>query len=452
MKLTNYAWLLALCFLPFSCFEAEEITHKSLTTSEVQAFYNEIPQSNKNGRAEVLTIVWEKGSYKEVTTGDALVFPVVPAVDQYVGLEGTDLLMPFANVSHAFAYLDNEDQIHLDLVQQIETVPSALFTGYVMAGAWGEAPNMVFQYEDGYLVKSDTAGRLELDCVTSYYYECTSVSVGNVVYGDHCDLVGQHTTCLNSDAPMELAPEDFGNVGGGDGISGDESNLCPHPDIVGVMVPCEEIVACEEGFVMDENGDCITEKDIINELKNECLKKVAEKLINTQMTNRISQAITNIFNNNGTKANLILQENYFRPKLASTEPVYVDALGNLHITIYFNPTLMYDASQEYLAAALYHEAIHAYLNYDRFSGIQLEQHYEIAQSYLDWIQEALLEAFPILPAKDANGLAVRFLADVNRDNPEYFNELVQELGFDSLLELIETTDKYRDGLKGTICP
>ena len=83
---------------------------------------------------------------------------------------------------------------------------------------------------------------------------------------------------------------------------------------------------------------------------------------------------------------------------------------------------------------------------------KMDQHYEIAQNYISWIQEVLMQSFPNITKEDAGGLSVRFLADVNRDNPDCFNELIVELGYESLEELVEKTDQYRDGQKGTKCP
>ena len=265
MKIASYALVALLLLLNVSCYQEETAITQSITIPQVQAFYNQLSQDNKGGRTEGLTILWEEGTYKGVSTGDALVFPVTSASSRYVQLEETEVLMRVESVAHAFAYLDNDQELHLDYVQQIPIRSSTNFTGHIIAGSWGQEPTMVFTYKNGELVNDARDGRLE-DCTTVSYYECTTVSVGDEIYGSSCDLVRQTTVCNNPTAAPELAPEDFGGRGGGGGL-GNRTSLCPHPGIVGLMVPCEEDVCEGEGYVKDQNGDCIRERKLENKFK-----------------------------------------------------------------------------------------------------------------------------------------------------------------------------------------
>ncbi|MEL7146454.1 MAG: hypothetical protein AAFO69_08810, partial [Bacteroidota bacterium] len=201
---TNYYFLLIALFC-LSCQQHEEVLEKSITVEEVKAYFQGLP-TVASGRSDALEIIWEEGTYKDVTTGDALVFPISGNRQHYAKTEDGEVLIPVGQVSHALAYLDSEAQIHLDFVQQLPTAQTTEFTGHIIAGTWGEEPQWVFSFENGQLLNGDHSGRLELECTTVNYYECTAVSVNGVVYGNHCDLVRQSTTCTSSTAPGELAP------------------------------------------------------------------------------------------------------------------------------------------------------------------------------------------------------------------------------------------------------
>ena len=259
MKLSLHSLLLfAGLFLFFiRCDITDQDFEKDITIADVQEYYSNLDLDHTNGRSDEISILWEDASYKDVTTGKALVFPIESTTRQYVSLEEQNVLVPINRATHAFAYKDEEDQIHLDYVLELQLEDTDLFTGYTIVGSWGSEPDRVYTYEDGNLIDGQSDGRLELDCVTTDYYECTSVSVGDVIYGNSCTLVRRSITCIST-APSQLAPEDFGTRGGGGGDGSDSPALCPHPSIVGLMVPCEESV-CEDGYVKDENGDCIRE-------------------------------------------------------------------------------------------------------------------------------------------------------------------------------------------------
>ncbi|MEL6561305.1 MAG: hypothetical protein AAFQ94_24165, partial [Bacteroidota bacterium] len=433
LKNTSQWMIIMIAFFIFSCQSQDDtLIEKDISVSEVQSLYQHLNTTQSNGRqTSDLEILWDEARYKDVSTGDALVFPIKSSVRKYIRQDGTSTAYPIEQQAQAFAYRSDDGSLLLDYVQMIPTSQADLFTGYVSVSDWNGDPKHLFKYENGEYVGNQSNGRSEdLYCYWIDTETCTVVTSGGIDYED-CEI-SSTLHCHTIDTPPTIAPGGFSDPGGG-GSPGDGSiELCPHPTIIGEFVPCED--------------------DIITDLKNTCLKQVALNLVNQDFGNNINTAINDIFNGNGLAANLIIRENNFRNRLASTAPAYIDSQGNLHITIFLNPNLIYNASQEYIAAALYHEAIHAYLLFNLFSHNQLKQHYEIAKNYLDWIQEALLEAYPNLSSKDAKGLSVRFLADVNRDNPDYFDELVKDLGFNSLQELIDATDQYRDGVSGQACP
>lgn len=74
------------------------------------------------------------------------------------------------------------------------------------------------------------------------------------------------------------------------------------------------------------------------------------------------------------------------------------------IVITFNECALQNASQEYIAATLYHEILHAYFfAHDRTSG--LNQHTDMANKYLAAMINTMMENFPTLSYADAEALA-----------------------------------------------
>jgi hypothetical protein len=189
--------------------------------------------------------------------------------------------------------------------------------------------------------------------------------------------------------------------------------------------------------------------EVINNIKDPCVKNVASNLTNTSVANRINEIINDVFADTNNKVNLILNEDNTQNVPARTQ---VTSTGDpFNVTITLNSDMLSNSSQEYIAAIVYHEAIHAYLDQSGYSQNQLEQHVEIAENYISALQDALLELFPSLPTQDAIGLGLRGLGDLMDDNPAYWNNLINGLGYDTNAQLIQDTDAYRNSDTGTAC-
>lgn len=188
---------------------------------------------------------------------------------------------------------------------------------------------------------------------------------------------------------------------------------------------------------------------IVINLSNPCLDGVAVNLNNANIPSDINQVINDIFGSNNM-TNLILEENTTLNAPART--TVTSESNPFVVTIAFNPSYFSNTSSEYVAATMYHEAMHAYLDANTASRDGLEQHVTMATEYIDWLVDAMSQAYPGTPDKDAKGLALRGLADVMENNPAYWNDLVHSMGFADTQEVINLTDGYRNGTKGSPCP
>jgi hypothetical protein len=195
--------------------------------------------------------------------------------------------------------------------------------------------------------------------------------------------------------------------------------------------------------IVPPNDDIIYDK-----VKSPCLRMIVKKLISKEMTNDINKAILDIFETK-TNMNLFIDEDANLGDKPGRTRV-TNEKNPFNVTIWLNPNLA-NSSSEYAAAVLYHEAIHAYLDANKESRDELEQHVKIAYEYIDWLSEALSEAFPTLPRKSANALALAGLRGVMLNNPSYFDSLIQSYGFKDLKEVTSVIEDYRNGAAGATC-
>ena len=153
MKRKNISnWLIMLItILIFSCeIQDETIIEKDISVADVKTLYQQLNTSQSNGRqTDDLVILWDKAQYRDITTGDALVFPIETSVRKYVRSEGTTTAYPLENQAQAFAYRSADGTLLLDYVQMIPTAPTEQFTGYVSVADWNGEPKHLFRYENG---------------------------------------------------------------------------------------------------------------------------------------------------------------------------------------------------------------------------------------------------------------------------------------------------------------
>ncbi|HEY9044263.1 MAG TPA: hypothetical protein VIN08_00120 [Ohtaekwangia sp.] len=193
----------------------------------------------------------------------------------------------------------------------------------------------------------------------------------------------------------------------------------------------------------------IPDDDIIyDKVKSPCLVATIKTLVNKDLTNNINKAVLSIFGTN-PNMNLYFEEDAGLGKKPGTTRV-TNEKNPFNVTIYLNPNFI-DSSSEYMTAVIYHEAIHAYLDANKEDRDKLVQHVMIAHEYIEWLSGALNEVFPLLSTKSASALALSGLGDVMRNNPIYFESLVQSYGFANVEEVTSIIEAYRNGIKGSTC-
>jgi (2Fe-2S) ferredoxin len=193
----------------------------------------------------------------------------------------------------------------------------------------------------------------------------------------------------------------------------------------------------------------VPDDDIVyDNVKSPCLRRAIKNLVSKDLTNNINKGILSIFGTN-PNMNLYFEEDASLGKKPGTTRV-TNEKNPFNVTIYLNPNFV-NSSSEYMTAVIYHEAIHAYLDANKEDRDKLVQHVMMAHEYIEWLSGALNEVFPLLSTKSANALALSGLGDVMRNNPPYFESLVQSYGFANVEEVTSIIADYRNGIKGSTC-
>ncbi|GMQ26312.1 hypothetical protein Aoki45_29940 [Algoriphagus sp. oki45] len=180
---------------------------------------------------------------------------------------------------------------------------------------------------------------------------------------------------------------------------------------------------------------------IENNVQNPCISNQVEKAIDAQFKNQITNLINNAFGQS-EKFNILLEDLDLNDNSLDgiTGTSFTDMAVTFTITI--NSGALASSSQEYIMVTVFHELLHAYMNY---LGINMSSnsidHVNMANSYLTLLSQALMEHFEI-GAIDAYHLAWGGL-----QNTQKWSELSQTQKY----HITETNQKYRSGVKGNKC-
>ena len=115
--------------------------------------------------------------------------------------------------------------------------------------------------------------------------------------------------------------------------------------------------------MIDADGNKV-EDFIINELTNPCAKALLDQAPN--LNNDIAKILRETFGTNNKFNLTILEDNKLR---GSSTDAYYHLISMSkekgEVEIYFNPDILNSATNEYILVTMYHEAIHAFLSYEK---------------------------------------------------------------------------------------
>ncbi|MBB5396354.1 hypothetical protein [Mucilaginibacter sp. AK015] len=195
----------------------------------------------------------------------------------------------------------------------------------------------------------------------------------------------------------------------------------------------------------DEDDPCPPhDYDIINKVKDPCLKAMVDAVINKDITTVINAMIQNVFGGS-SKVNIKYidaplnpgQEGYTPP------PSSLDPDGNLTITVQLNKNELPNYSQEFISTVIIHESIHAYLT--TIGTFGKLQHETIATVFANQMALDLRQMYPNLSESDAKYLAWGGLTMTD----DFQNNMASDAGILGSFEA--TQDAFSIGTAGTKC-
>ena len=194
---------------------------------------------------------------------------------------------------------------------------------------------------------------------------------------------------------------------------------------------------------------------IINNTTNLCISNVVRNLSNTNLSNQLNAILNGVFDIND-KVNLSISETpglieNGLPALASTTGVRNSNVAILSASIQLNTNELANSTSEFIAAVVYHEAVHAYLISQGLASITLIQHQHMLNNYLGQIAGALREIFPGMSYDDSLGLAIFGVRELYSYDPAKFNEVLRQLSIKQFSFFQPIGSQYASKLKGSPC-
>ena len=280
-------------------------------------------------------------------------------------------------------------------------------------------------------------------CVYASETTTAELEVPNCTYTTTC------TTYWFDDGSGSGTGFDTGSGGGG-GSSGSGEDW---PD-----EPCENdpvLVARAEPTDHGDTGSPCgetpwepAEDDIYNEVKDPCIRSMVQEAISKDCKNQITTFINSTFDKNPTMditfvdaplGNMVVGD--------GTTVAHIGGSGTCYITVTLNssPGALPSASKEYIAATIFHESVHAWIdatNTLNNSSNSVSHETMASASNIDMLATALREMYPALSLQDAKDLA--------------WGGLQKTTAWEALSQadkdrINQTNFDYKNGTKGTPC-
>jgi hypothetical protein len=185
--------------------------------------------------------------------------------------------------------------------------------------------------------------------------------------------------------------------------------------------------------------------DVKSEVEDPCMKAVLDKIINGNDSNVFSKILNGpTFNDN---AGLVFTQYSDYSPTGINEDGSARPVNQFLQIISLNFAALDNASNEYVAATIYHEIIHASLT---LQGID-DQHNVMANEWLDDMSNQMQADFPNLTKQDADALAWGGLHETNawkamvKQDPEITNSII------NLNKNHKNLDNSSNGNYGTSC-
>ncbi|RZK36603.1 MAG: hypothetical protein EOO90_27055 [Pedobacter sp.] len=396
---------------------------KTELIAEAQSYFEDevvnLPQLNDNNLRHKLnkTPLWDKAVIKKISLGNAVMVPIKFEEKIYSAPEGSSELSRLDQNSYLMIYKDKKQVTHMEWVTKspYHTLnKKEKFVGTVVVEEWNGNFIKAFAYgPNKEIINLEPKEAVTFSKVSfTRSIICTTTALwGSVTVGPYTSLkfLGYEKLCENNNNPDDQ------------GSGGEQCNNCNteeeainddyityymdcNYDIDGTAIFNDDCQTCMEGNTGIEA--CPPPKEILDSVKNPCLKAQTSLALNAKTT--IRTMLNNIFG--GTvkfeDLDLIIKDT---TSLASDIDAQMRRLSGIEYEISLNQNKLPNASKEYIVSTIYHEILHAFMESKLAKGSDgkyiIDQHQQMATDYVILMTEALQIAFPGLSNNEAWALS-----------------------------------------------
>jgi hypothetical protein len=184
--------------------------------------------------------------------------------------------------------------------------------------------------------------------------------------------------------------------------------------------------------------------NVYDSIANPCLHAMVNATMRANVNTQISSLIASVFGVS-PQVNIYYFDVTTLPSGVEghTNSFNLDVEGNINIRFDLNQNSLPNASQQYIATVIMHEAMHAYL---MANGVpDFLQHEDIAKTYVTKMATSLQQMFPGINSSDATNLALGGLQTTDTFKNTIANDLQLTGSFEA------TQMAYSIGSSGTRC-
>jgi len=365
---------------------------------------------------------WDKAYSIRVSGHDIVVVPLYfkEPLSVQTNIGGNTKKDPINSLSKLIIYRDSVDNVHAEVVSGFKDLIDnpANFSGVI------HVQNFNGDFIRGFLIDHNQAR--DLSMIAKPQTSSTITPTDNPQYNAICNYIDWYL-CGTSGCTFQYT-EFLGctSISGG----GNVTTITYHD--YGVAV----------------NSAQPAPDSIMNELTTACFSAVLNSMIAGGLKGELTNLIMNVFNSNDT-VDLHVGEKPFLPGGTAVAAITTwGKNGNVFAAqTYLNKQALINSSKEFITETIFHEAIHAYLDYNTTVRDELGQHEQMINSYVDCELASLQELFPNLTSHDGLCLILQGFGNVQMFDSATFNAVLAHYNL-AITDVNTTAGNYQSGNAG----
>lgn len=374
--------------------------------------------------------LWNEAYIKEISTGKAVIVPLHFSKSMYTKAGKKKQAVALDNLSYLMIYKNKSKKMTAELVTWTpdnawwdnRKDKNRKFTGKVIVEDWKGDFIKGYKYSKGGEItpikpsgpqsKGNETSVLSTECIDTDWYTC----YGPGGWSD-CHYSYTETIC-------SYVAGGWGGDGS-DGTTGGGTGPSDYPPAPGAGCPGTYSSGNSTSAAADGCDGTVPDlpamRDIINNIKDPCLKAVVDDLINKNIAGKIGEIIAQLEGDDNVIINFVDSMYTTNNRPAMMGSIFTRGSKLVETSIILSKTALGGTTKENAATAIIHEVIHAYFAYTQKRQLGTLEHQSMANNYVAPIAVFLSEAYGI-SARDATALAWSGLDDAESYNSyEFFD-------------------------------